>query len=162
VALNLNVTREVLEQTHRRSWRLIWEEEIQPRLPSTGQPPDDKKPEEAPAITRRPKKAKGAKRPPKEQWAGDRQRFFSDGLVTANTAIAMKNAVLQCTPEQKRKLREEVDSVWLGKLEQGSEALLWVRDWFTGSLEKEADALIQKGRVKRTPARASAPVQPGA
>ena len=38
MALDLNVTRKVLEQTDRRSWRLIWEKEIQqPRLPSGGQ-----------------------------------------------------------------------------------------------------------------------------
>src|SRR6516225_2667888 len=40
MALDLNLTREVLEQTHRRSWRHIWEEEVQPRLPHAGQPPD--------------------------------------------------------------------------------------------------------------------------
>src|SRR5262249_17231401 len=36
MAQHLNVTRNVLEQTHRRSWRLIWEEEIQPGCPAMG------------------------------------------------------------------------------------------------------------------------------
>jgi len=48
MAEHLNVTREVLEQTHRRSWRLIWEEEIQPRLPTAGQPADSDSPEANP------------------------------------------------------------------------------------------------------------------
>jgi hypothetical protein len=43
-----NVTRDVLKQTHRRSWQLIWREEIQPlldgepRLPNARQPADGK------------------------------------------------------------------------------------------------------------------------
>jgi hypothetical protein len=166
MALDLNVTREVLEKTNRRSWRLIWEDEIQNRLPSTGQPPDDKQPDEAPAITRRSKKAKGAKKTTTEEqadeWLRDRQCFFRDGLVTFNNVIAMQNTLRQCTPEQRRKLQEEVDSVWLGKLEQSGEVSLWLRDWFNGALEEEANALIQQGRVKRTPARASASAQSGA
>src|SRR5262245_24343474 len=78
-----NVTREVLQQTHRRSWRLIWEEEIQPRsrLPSGGQPADGENPEANPANnseqtagekkpTRRPRKGNGKKKP-KEEWGKD-------------------------------------------------------------------------------------------
>jgi hypothetical protein len=142
-------------------------------LPSAGQPPDDKQPDdkqpddkqpdEAPAITRRSKKAKGAKKTTTEEqadeWLRDRQCFFRDGLVTFNNVIAMQNTLRQCTPEQRRKLQEEVDSVWLGKLEQSGEVSLWLRDWFNGALEEEANALIQQGRVKRTPARASASAQ---
>src|SRR5262245_66101365 len=40
MALDLNVTREVLEQTNRRSWQLIWQEDIKPPLPSDRQPQD--------------------------------------------------------------------------------------------------------------------------
>jgi hypothetical protein len=40
MALHLQLTREVLQQTNRRSWRYIWEEEVQPRLPYVGQPAD--------------------------------------------------------------------------------------------------------------------------
>ena len=36
MAADLNVTREVLAQTHRRSWRHIWEEEVQSRCPTRG------------------------------------------------------------------------------------------------------------------------------
>jgi hypothetical protein len=38
------LTREVLEQTHRRSYQLIWREEIQPRLPNARQPTDGETP----------------------------------------------------------------------------------------------------------------------
>jgi hypothetical protein len=54
MALDLEVTREVLAQTERRSWRYIWELEIQPKLeeaqlPYVGQPADSTTPEEASA-----------------------------------------------------------------------------------------------------------------
>src|SRR5262249_21012128 len=85
MALDLNVTRKVLEQTHRRSWRLIWEEEIQTRLPSGGQPADGESPEANPANnsaqsagekkpTRRPRKGNGKKKP-KEEWGKDLKDF---------------------------------------------------------------------------------------
>ena len=161
MALDLNVTRKVLEQTDRRSWRLIWEEEIQPRLPSTGQPTDAEKSEEAPAITRRPRRANGAKKT-REEWSKDLSSFYSDGLEVANKVIAMKNSIQQCTSEKKASLKKGVTPVWLEKIDQGGKALAWIRDWANGALEEEADTLIQKGRVRRTLARASAPVQPSA
>jgi hypothetical protein len=161
MALDLNLTREVLEQTHRRSWRHIWEEEVQPRLPHAGQPPDAKGPEEASATTRRPRRANGAKKT-REEWSKDLSSFFSDGLEAANKAIAVKNSIQQCTPEKKASLQRDVTPVWLEKIKQGGEALAWIRDWANGALEDEADTLIQKGRVRRTPPRASAPVQPSA
>src|SRR5262245_17084025 len=106
-------------------------------------------------------KAKGAKRI-REEWSKDLSSFFSDGLEAANKAIAVKNSIQQCTPEKNASLQKDVTPVWLEKIEQGSEALAWIRDWANGALEDEADTLIQKGRVRRTPARASAPVQPSA
>lgn len=132
MALDLDVTREVLEQTRRTSWQLIWREEIQPRLPSPRQPadadgpedtdgeapdgqpeaPNDEGPEEAPtATTRRSKK----KKPPKEPWAGDLKRFL-DALRTANDAMALKRTIEQCAPDQLRKLQEEVDPFFVGEI----------------------------------------------
>src|SRR5262249_22286397 len=72
------LTRKVLGETTRRSWQLIWRDEIQPQLPNARQPADGEKPEEAPDVeqppkgeqpeetpnptrTRRPKMTKGAK-----------------------------------------------------------------------------------------------------
>lgn len=180
MALAPNVTREVLEQTYRRSWQLIWREEIQPRLPSPRQPADaegpedtdgeapdgqpeasnDEGPEEAPtATTRRSKK----KKPPKEPWAGDLKRFLGDALRTANDAMALKRTIEQCAPDQLRKLQEEVDPFLLEKLKQAEEALAYVHARLDGSLEEEVDGLIKKGRIRTTPARrASASVQPSA
>jgi hypothetical protein len=54
-----DLTRKVLEQTHSRSWQLIWRDEIRPRLPNARQPTDGEEPE---AATRRSKK-NGAKKP---------------------------------------------------------------------------------------------------
>jgi hypothetical protein len=106
-------------------------------------------------------KAEGAKKT-REEWSKDLSSFYSDGLEVANKVIAMKNSIQQCTPEKKASLKKGVTPVWAEKIEQGGEAWAWIRDWANGALENEADTLIQKGRVRRTPARASAPVQPGA
>jgi hypothetical protein len=170
MALDLNVTRKVLEQTHRRSWRLIWEEEIQPGLPTAGQPPDGESPEANPANnsegekkpTRRPRKGNGKKKP-KEEWGKDLKDFLNDGLLAANALIRIKNSIQQCTPEKQAELKEQkVTSEWLEKIDEGSKASAWICDWANGALEDEADTLIQKGRVRRTPTRASKQVQPEA
>ena len=96
MALDLHVTREVLEQTHRRSWRLIWEEEMQPRLPSAGQPTDG---------TRRPKKTKGAKKEAngeqKPEWLRDIRGWFNNQVERVNAVIDELNKIMEnCTPEQ--------------------------------------------------------------
>jgi hypothetical protein len=154
-----DLTREVLEQTHRRSWRHIWEKEVQPRLPHVGQPADAETPEETPTVTRRPK----SKRPQKPEWSEDLGSFFSDGLEAANRAIAIATSIKQMTPEQDGSVQKKVTPAWLEKMEQASEAFAVICDWANGSLEKEADALIQQGRIVKTPARrASKPIQPEA
>jgi hypothetical protein len=172
MAEHLDLTREVLEQTHRLSWRHIWEEEVQPQLPHVGQPPDGKtsaagqdgkSSEEAPAKpTRRPKNTKnGNKPPPKGEWAKDRARFRSDGLLSFNIAIAMKDTALGCAPEEKRKLLKALDKFWLEKLDQAEEALAFLRKWTKAPLEQDADKPKQKkSRVRTIPARrAPRPVQ---
>jgi len=170
MAEHLNVTREVLEQTHRRSWRLIWEEEIQPRLPTAGQPADSDSPEANPTNnsegerkpTRRPRRGNGTKKP-KEEWGKDLKDFLSDGLLAANALIRIKNSICDCTPEKRAKLLEEkVTPEWSDKIDEGSKAGRWICDWANRLLEEEADALEQQGRVVRTPARASKQVQPEA
>jgi hypothetical protein len=163
MGIDLDVTREVLHQTERRSWRLIWEEEVKPRLPSGGQPAEDQQAEAAPTNnTSRPKKVK-AKKPPKPEWSQALDAFFSDCLTIANDAIAKKNNILDCTPAKKTELLEKVTEKWLEKIGQGSEALEWIHAWANGELEAEAEALIGKGsRVKTTAARASGPMQPEA
>jgi hypothetical protein len=173
MALNLDVTREVLEQTTRRSWRLIWEEEIQLRLPNGGQPPDPSEPkapngseapdgEELKAPTRRPRtrRAHGSAIN-NEQWSGDLNRFLKDALVIARNAIALKRPVLESTPETLRELQEQASTLLLEQLDEASEALAYVRARLDGSLEEKAEQLIQKGRVRTTPTRrASVPNQP--
>ena len=53
MAADLNLTLEVLAQTHRRSWRHIWEEEVQSRLPHEGQPTDAKGTESSYSATQK-------------------------------------------------------------------------------------------------------------
>jgi hypothetical protein len=91
------LTREILEQIHGRSWQLIWRDEIQPRLPNARQPADD---EEAPAITRRPKKSEGAKKALTDEWSKDRKAFFRRGLVLLSQSVAAfaeKNHIFEKT-----------------------------------------------------------------
>jgi hypothetical protein len=170
MALHLKVTREVLEQTNRRSWRYIWEEEVQPRLPYAGQPADGESPEANPANnsegakkpSRRSRKGNGKKKP-KEEWGKDLKDFLSDGLLAANALIKIKNSILGCSPEKRAELLEEkVTSEWSDKIGEGSKASRWIYDWANGLLEEEADTLIQKSRVVKTPAQASEQVQPEA
>jgi hypothetical protein len=171
MALHPERTREVLNQTHRRSWRLIWEEEIRPaRLPSGGQPADGEGPEANPANnsegekkpTRRPRKGNGKKKP-KEEWGKDLKEFLSDGLLAANALIRIKDSIQQCTPEKQAELKKQkVTSEWSDKIDEGSKAGAWICDWANGLLEEEADALEQPGRVVRTPPRASKQNQPEA
>jgi hypothetical protein len=168
-----DLTRKVLEQTHRRSWRYIWEEEVQPRLPYVGQPADGESPEANPANnseqsagekkpTRRPRKGNGTKKPQSE-WGKDLKDFLSHGLLAANALIRIKNSILGCSPEKRAELLEEkVTSEWADKIDEGSKAGRWICDWANGLLEEEADALEQQGRVVRTPPRASKQVQPEA
>jgi hypothetical protein len=169
MARHLNVTREVLKQTHRRSWRLIWEEEIQPQLPTAGQPPDGESNEANPANnsegekkpTRRPRKGNGKKKP-KEEWGKDLKDFMADGLLAANALVRIKNAIDGCEAEKKAELLKKVTSEWADKIDEGRKASAWICDWANELQEEEADALIQQGRVVRTPARASKQVQPEA
>ena len=174
MAKHPNVTRKVLEQTNRRSWRYIWEEEVQPRLPYVGQPAEGKSPEATPSNnpeqpaepekkpTRRPRKGNGTKKPQTE-WGKDLKDFMSDGLLAANALIRIKNSILGCSPEKRAELLEEkVTPEWSEKIDEGRKAGAWICDWANGLLEEEADALEQQGRVVRTPARASKQVQPEA
>jgi len=173
MAKHPNVTRKVLEQTNRRSWRYIWEEEVQPRLPYVGQPTDGENPEANPANnseqsagekkpTRRPRKGNGKKKP-KEEWGKDLKDFLSDGLLAANALIKIKNSILGCSPEKRAELLEEkVTPEWSAKIDEGRKASAWICNWANRVLDEEANALIQKDRVVRTPARAFAPVRPEA
>jgi hypothetical protein len=174
MAQHPDLTREVLEQTHRRSWRLIWEEEIQPRLHNAVQPAGDESAEAIPTNnaeeadtrkkpTRRPRKGNGTRNtPPKDEWGKDLKNFLSDGLLIANALIRIKKGICGSKPEKKAELRKKVTTAWLEPMEQGSKAYAWICDWANGMLDEEADKLIQEGRVVETPTHASKQVQPEA
>jgi hypothetical protein len=176
-----DLTRKVLEQTHRRSWRLIWEEEIQPGLHSAGQPADDEQtntPEQPaegenaepapinnpePADTKKkPTRRPKAKKAPKAEWEKDDDCFFSDALEASNKLVAIENSIQQMDADQDASKRKKVTPAWQEKIEEGFKALTFIRDWGKGSLKKEARRAIQEGRVKTTFARTSGQVQPEA
>src|SRR5262249_32457261 len=155
-------TREELNQTHRRSWRLIWEEEIQPRLHNAVQPTEGESPEATPTNnpeqpaepekkpTRRPRRGNGTRKP-KEEWGKDLKDFLSDGLLAANALIRIKNSICACSPEKKAELKKQkVTTEWADKIDEARKASAWICDWANGLLEEGADALEQQGRVVRT------------
>jgi hypothetical protein len=170
-----DLTREVLEQTHSRSYQLVWRDEIQPRLPSVRQPADGESPEEAPTNnpeqsvgdekpeetkpkkTRRPRKGNGTRNPPKEEWGKDVDSFFSDALLIANAQMRMKKIICDCTREKRAELAEKVTPPWSDKIDQGADAAAWLRDWAYDGLHEQTDKLLQEGRVVTTFGDASAP-----
>jgi hypothetical protein len=131
-------------------------EETPARTP--GQPVEDKPAKEAPPQTRRPRQRT---KKPQAEWSKDEDSFFSDCLVIANNAIGKKNSLSQCPPEKRAAVLKKATPALLEVIEQGSKALAWIRDCANGSLEEEANTLIENGRVRTTPARASAPAQLG-
>ena len=149
MALDLHVTREVLEQTHRRSWRLIWEEEMQPRLPSAGQPTDG---------TRRPKKkGKGAKKEAngeqKPEWLRDTKGWFNNQVERVNAVIDELNKIMEnCTPEQHNLLTDLEPTLLFEAFQKGEKTSATFVTWVETPLEIAADKLIGEGRVRITPA----------
>ena len=162
MAIDLDITSEVLAQTHRRSWRLIWEEEIQPRLPTAGQPGGNGDPEKK---TRRGKK-KRAKTPANEpEWLRDTKGWFNNQVERVNAVIDELNKIMEdCTPEQHKLLTDLEPDLLLEAFRNGEKKCAKFVNWVETPLEKAADKLIGEGRVRIAPARRrpAQPVQPGA
>jgi hypothetical protein len=163
-----DLTREVLEQTYRRSWRLIWEEEIQPRLHNAGQPADGGSPEEAPAepaddnaeapaVTRRPKKI-GAKREAngvqKPEGLRDMRGWLNNQVKLVNGVTDEVNKVIaNCTPEQRDLLATLELTLLLDASQKLTEKAAELVDRVDTPLENATDALMQQdSRVVVTPA----------
>jgi hypothetical protein len=157
MAIDLDITSEVLAQTHSRSWQLIWREEIQPRLPSGRQPADlgGAGAEEPQATTRRPKKTKGAKKPGNEpEWLQDTRGWFGNQVDSINAVVREVKAVMEkCKDDQQHKKLRKIVEPWLllDALRKGVETCERFDEWL--ALDDAADAEIEKGRVKTTPAR---------
>jgi hypothetical protein len=143
-----DLARKVLEHTHRRSYRLIWADEVQPevqrRLHSAGQPAEDESPATAPAedtgtvetpvviqpATRRPKTTTRQTRARKPKWAIDPQAWAADRIFFLNNAnenfCDMLDEILEeATPEELAKLHWEPEPLLetLRKLEAKIAAL---------------------------------------
>jgi hypothetical protein len=102
------VTRQVLEQTSRHSWQLIWREEVQSRLRSGTQPGSgDPANGTGDAPTRRPKRKKRPKNGNGEpEWLRDIRGWFNKQLASVNAVNNELTAVMKnCKPEQHHKLR---------------------------------------------------------
>jgi hypothetical protein len=153
MALNLDVTREVLAETHRRSWRLIWEEEIQPRLHSPVQP-----------NSQRPKK-NGAKRKAnrvqKPEGLRNIEGWYRDQVATVNAVInELNNTMDKCDPEQRKQLAALDPSLLLDAAQNLETKSAEFADWVDAPLAKAADELQQQGgRVVVTPD-PNKPIQP--
>jgi hypothetical protein len=164
MAKHLDLTRDVLKQTASRSWRLIWFEEIQPRVTSAGKPPDDEKPAEAPTNTRRPKEKNGAKEPPDEaaEWLTNNTGWLNNQVTIATGVIGeVTKAMERMTAEQWDNLAKAVEPRMLDTIEQGGKTWIKLVARLRNQLTEEAETLKQQGRVKLTPARrASAQAQP--
>jgi hypothetical protein len=171
MALHPDLTREVLEQTHRRSWQLIWREEMQPRLPSNRQPADEG--EKPPANTRRAKKEKGAKEAAngkqKPEWVRDIGGWFNNQVACVNGVINELNKIMEsCTPEQHGSLQTLELTLLSEAFQNGVKESAKFVDFVDTPLEEAADKLIREGsRVRKTPApkparSAARSVQPGA
>jgi hypothetical protein len=179
MGLDLKVTREVLSQTERRSWRYIWEKEIQPRLPYAGQPADGEspveadppdgntsaeattadanKPAEAPAHTRRPKKngaKREANREKKPEWLRNIEGWYRERVVAAVNAVIdeLNKTMEKCDPEQRKQLAVLDPDLLLDATHNLKKKADEFADWVVTPLEQAADALTQKSsRVVITP-----------
>jgi hypothetical protein len=159
-------TREVLNQTHRRSWRLIWEEEIQPRLHSAVQPADGEEPE---APTRRRKKngaKRGANVERKPEWLRNIEGWFNNQVAAVNAVTNELNKIMEnCTPKQRSLLGTLEPTLLLDASQSLEKKSAEFVDWVDTPLEKAADALSSRVVVTPSPKRsrrASKPVQPEA
>ena len=177
MALNMDLTRKILEQTERRSPQLIWREEIQPKLVSANQPAETNgEPiEEEPVVekpTRRPGRARGAKREAnaerKPEWLRNIEGWYRNQVTAVNEVTNELNKIMEkCDPEQRKQLATLDPTLLLDASQSLEKKAAEFVDFVDTPLEQAADELIQQDRVVVTPApkrtrRASKPVQPGA
>jgi hypothetical protein len=166
MGLHPDVTREVLEQTSRHSWQLIWREEVQSRLRNATQPGSGD-PANGDGKTRRPKRRKRGKKGDGQQepeHLRDIRGWFNNQLASVNAVINELTKVMEnSTPEQHQNLRKTAEpNLLVEAIEKLQQRCDKFHDWL--ALDEAADALIKDGRVKVTPGRrrASAPIQPSA
>lgn len=150
-----DLTREVLEQTHRRSWRLIWEEEIQPRLPSGGQPA------EAPTDTRRPKR-NGANRVQKPEALKNIEGWYREQVIAAVNAVIneLNKTMEKCDPELRKQLAVLDPNLLLDASQNLQKKAAEFAEWVDTPLIQAADVLEQKSSrvvVTKRARRASKP-----
>jgi hypothetical protein len=168
MALHLDVTREVLEQTHRRSWQLIWREEVQSRLRRATQPadgngpedpgteaPDNKEPKAPP--TRRPK-TKGVKQKTNgaqaDEFAEDNRAAVNELFDHANAIRGIIKSVRTSAPERARGFLLAMEQHLLSQLPDTADDLVWIFDRHQQVLTEEtekADDLSKEGRVTNSP-----------
>src|SRR6516164_6338961 len=176
MALNMDLTRKILEQTERRSPQLIWREEIQPKLVSANQPAvtNGKTIEEEPVVekpTRRPRRARGAKKEAsgerKPEWLRNIEGWFNNQVATVNAVTNELNKIMEdCKPEQRSLLGTLEPTLLLDASQSLEKKSAEFVDWVDTPLEKAADALSSRTVVTPAPKRSrrasTKPVQPEA
>jgi hypothetical protein len=155
MAEHLDLTREVLEQTHRLSWEQIWIHQIQPdladqpRLPGTRQPADgeeasDETPE-ALATTRRPKEKRGKQTPNENRDIID---WYNNEVAQVNARIDELNKVMERCSQEKHDDLQTLDLNLLSEASQKlTEKTVEFKDWVNTPFEKAA----KQSRVVRIP-----------
>jgi hypothetical protein len=124
MAINLDVTRRVLWETRRRSYRHIWTEEIQPRLPRlphVGQPPVSRRPK----TNTRPQTADNqSQAKPNQDTSGEDMRAEAEAAARERAAQAEaertkyereKREREKARAERRRRAREQ-EWEYLGRL----------------------------------------------
>lgn len=156
-----DLSREVLEQTTRQSWRLIWLEEVQSRLripaqPAPGKPSDSKAPKQAPATTRRPKKVTMTEQEP--AWFGNTDKWVNDQFAIANKGSADLTQIMDnSTPDQHYGLAMAADKSGLAEtFRKFSKVQAEFADWLQNPPQKEAHKKKQKPARAATSAQLSA------
>ena len=156
MAKHPDLTREVLEQTHSRSWQLIWRDEIQPQLPNARQPADGESTEEVPAVTRRPKK-NGAQRVQKPEALKNIEGWYGEQIAAVNAIINELNKTMEkCDPELRKQLAVLEPSLLLDASQNLEKKAAEFADWVDTPLEQAADASSRVVVTKRA-RRASQP-----
>jgi hypothetical protein len=134
MALYPDLAREVLEETNRQSWRLIWEKEFEPRLPTAGQPAGDNQSQNnnssqgnGKPTTRRPRQKRGKQKPDDKR---DNTGWLNEQVTSINGVIDELNKQMErCSQEKHDELQTLDLHLLLEASEKLAEKTVEFKDW---------------------------------
>ena len=94
----------------------------------------------------------GAEEAQADEWSTDNRKWESELIVALNNFKRLVAFRKRCTPEQWQRVAQDVDPSLGARVRNVCEEGLELADALDDPFEKEADTLIQEGRVKTTPA----------